>query len=268
MNKNIRFGIVLIITLFLIAVVILPSPGKPRLVASTNIEQAIHVANIARADGYLPGEFAVEGHVILGVEKKKNITTVYTVSSWGWYGFENRIFEAVSGASGAATVITFSQDGKGEYVLLEYKESQKTDRSGASIRKMFPSKYVNDARHADKFNDELERQWQNQAKKYLKSISREASLGTSYVEKELPTIDAEASNELLEIISRDARMNNFPYWLGTIERLEHGTRYVYETSQSKTNDGDDLMIYTKSEANGKVVAEYHYKIVGSKISLQ
>lgn len=234
----------------------------------TDIEKAIHGANLTRTEGYLEGELAVEGHVILGSEINENVTTVFTVSSWGWFAFENGIFTIVSGAFRVPAAITFTKNDSGEYTLQNYQKPLDGSGHGESLKKLFPSKYRSDANHRDKFNDELTTQQETQASEYLKSIGRTANINASHVEKVLPNIDVEASNKLLEIISDNAKMNNFPYWLGTQEYLEHETRYIYETSQNKTTDGYDLMIYTKKKGDGKIVEIYRYKIVGADVFLQ
>ncbi len=88
------------------------------------------------------------------------------------------------------------------------------------------------------------------------------------VEKTLPKFDSvDVSNKVSGILSKE-NMGNFPYWLGTSENIENGIRYVYETSQSKTSDGHDLMTYTKKTTDGKIVAVYRYQIVGTDVVLQ
>ena len=66
----------------------------------------------------------------------------------------------------------------------------------------------------------------------------------------------------------DSFLNNCPYWLGSKEYLENGTRVIYETSQSKSGDGYDLIIFKKSKSDGTTVEERKYKIVGSEPQLQ
>ena len=63
-------------------------------------------------------------------------------------------------------------------------------------------------------------------------------------------------------------INNCPYWLGTREKLENGVRVIYETSQSKSNDGYDLITFKETKVDGTVVEERSYKIVGSEPKLQ
>ena len=62
-------------------------------------------------------------------------------------------------------------------------------------------------------------------------------------------------------------LNDCPYWLGTREKVEEGVRYIYETAQSKTSDGYDLMIFQKKEEDGTVLEELKYKIAGNEPEL-
>lgn len=265
MSKKLIF-IGIVIVLIAIIVISFYQTNKPQIAQrATNIEQAVHMTNIAQIDNYGIGEVSVEGHVILGSDVKDVVTTVYAISSYSRFGFEDGIFTTFSGAFRIPTVITFSKNDKGEYILLKYQKPLDGSLNGESIRQMFPPQYLDNAIHADKFNDELVTQQNAQATEYLERINRVASVDSdSHGQgKKLPTIDVEASNELLN------KINNFPYWLGTIEQVENDERYVYETSQSKTDDGYDLMIYTKKRYDdGKIVEIYRYKIVGSKIFLQ
>ena len=237
--------------------------GNEQYLAPTTIEKAVHMANISQVQAYFEGEFATEGHVILGVETNENITTVYAISSYGWFGFENGIFTSISGGARIPAVIVFSQNDQGEYVLLDYQEPEDGRGNWESIKKMFTAKFLNGISNKDSYDDELSRQQEVQVTEYLRRIGRNAKINTGYVEKKLPDIDTEASNKLLEIMP-----DYFPYWLGTIERVENGARYIYETSQNKTNAGRDLIVYTKKKENGRAVIIYKYKIIGSEVFLQ
>src|SRR3989344_2256189 len=279
MNKKlILSGVILAGTLLPIVIVGFFSIRKSEFISTfiytpfaTDIEQAVHLANLAQNDDYANGEVAVEGHVILGSEAKEKITTVYVVSSWGWFGFENGIFTMGSGAFQIPTVIVFSQNDRGEYMVQEYREAMDGSLYGPSIEKMFPARYFKKVIDKNSYNDELHRQMEVQAAEYLKRIGRVARVSVPYVEKKILTdagIDVQASNTLFEIISNNAQMNDFPYWLGTVERIEDGTRYIYETSQDKSTDGHDLVIYIKKKENGTVVATYVYKVVGTEVLLQ
>lgn len=66
----------------------------------------------------------------------------------------------------------------------------------------------------------------------------------------------------------DSFLNHCPYWIGTKERVENGVRLIYETSQSKSTDGYDVITFKETKSDGTVVEERSYKIVGDEPELQ
>ena len=239
------------------------TPRTPSLnLVPATIEEAVHIVNIDKASSF-EGELAAEGHVILGVETNENVVTVYSLSNYGQFGFENGIFTLVGGAFRIPAMIIFSKNNQEEYVLQDYQEPESGSGNSQSIKKMFPEKFLDDITNTAKYDDEISRQLEVQAMEYLQRIGRNAKVSVDYVEKALITINTEASNKLLEIMP-----DFFPYWLGTIERLENGVRYVYETSQTKIDEGHDLVIYTKKKEDGSIVAVYEYEIIGSEVFLR
>lgn len=247
--------------------VIIADTAKPQSQNPKNIEEAVSLAIKAQGKGYSNGEAATEGHIILETEEKDEIVKVYTISSFAWFGFENGIFTGVSGSGAIPTVIIFSKNQSGEYLLIEYKEPMDGAGYLESIKKMFPKKLWDKVRNTNKY-PELARQQEEQARHYLESIGRNAKVSTVHVEKKLANINVAASNKLFsEFTKKDPELNRFPYWVGTKELLENGVRYVYETSQSKTSDGFDLISFKKTKEDGTWVRQYLYKIVGDEPQL-
>ncbi|TCO53965.1 M56 family metallopeptidase [Caldanaerobacter subterraneus] len=231
-----------------------------------NLDEAVSYAIKSRRLAYNEGEAATEGHIILDVEEKDGIIKVYTIASFGAFGFENGIFTKISGSGAIPTVITFSKNEKGVYSLLEYKEPMDGAFYIDSLKKMFPEKLYDKVISADKYYPELAKQQEAQAAEYLKNIGRTAKVSAAYVEKKLVNINVEASNKLFGG-TEFPFLNDYPWWIGTRERIENGIRYIYETSQSKTNDGYDLVIFRKTKEDGTIVKEYRYKIVDSEPQL-
>lgn len=229
-----------------------------------SIEKAVSQAIKDSGKSYLQGEALTEGHVILEVEEKDGTAIAYTVASVGWFGFENSIFTNISGSGAIPTVIKFSKNELGEYSLLEYKEPMDGAGYVESIKKMFPQRLWDSVLKPDRY-PELAQQKEDQAGQYLQSINRSAKVQAGYVEKELVKINVEASNTLFTLnTKRDSELNKFPYWIGTKEYVVNGERFIYETSQSKTTDGYDLITFRKTKEDEKVVVEYQYKIVGNE----
>ncbi|MDS1030040.1 DUF4825 domain-containing protein [Bacillota bacterium LX-D] len=74
-----------------------------------SIDEAVSITIKNRGENsYLDGEVATEGHLILDTEEKNGNIKVYTISSFGYFGFENGIFTKISGSGAIPTVITFS----------------------------------------------------------------------------------------------------------------------------------------------------------------
>ncbi|GAB6181351.1 hypothetical protein JCM14036_26700 [Desulfotomaculum defluvii] len=231
-----------------------------------NIDSAVSQAIIGQNKGYRAGEVATEGHIILDTEENNGRVKVYTIASFGWFEFENGVFTKTSGSGAIPTVITFVKNTKGEYSLLEYQEPEDGAYYTASIKKMFPLKLRTQVIAAQSAYSDLARQQEAQAAAYLKSIGRDAEVSEAHVEKKLADINVEASNKIFaELTKYDSFLNSCPYWLGTREHIEDGVRYIYETSQSKTKDGYDLIIFKKLKEDNTVVKEQKYKIVGIEV---
>lgn len=239
-------------------------------IISKDIEQAVSQAIVSKNQkDYKKGEVATEGHIILEVEEKDSVVKAYTLSSFGYFGFENGIFTKVSGSGTIPTVMTFSKDVNGEYSLIEYKEPIDGDECAASIKEMFPERLWDKVlSNSNASYSELEVSQEDQAKEYLKQIGRTAQVSAKYVERQLPDIDVSAENELFAYSGKkDSFLNNCPYWLGTQEKVENGVRLIYETSQSTSSDGYDVITFKETKADGTVIEKRSYKIVGSEPKL-
>jgi len=229
------------------------------------LEVAVSEAIKGQANAYGLGEVATEGHVILEREDKNGVIKVYTIASYGAFGFENGVFTKISGSGAIPTVMTFKKNENGVYSLLEYVEPTDGEGYVESIKELFPSRLHSQVLSTSQYNAGLAAQQEAQAAEYLKSIGRSARVSAAYVEKELPNINAEASNKLFaELTKINPLLNNYPYWLGTREGVENGIRYIYETSQSKTDDGYDLITFRKTTVDGTVVQEIQYKVLGNE----
>ena len=211
---------------------------------NTIIADAIMTTN---SDKYEKGECRTEGHVVLKTEEKDGILTVYSIVSYGEFGFENGIFTKISGSGAIPTVITFTI-GKGDsYTLKDYKEPLDGSAYDASIAEMFPADLLTQLHSTDSFNANLSTQQEEYASKYLTLIGREATVQESNVEKELPDMNTQVSNELMSLFSE------YPYWIGSTEKIEGGVRYVYQTDWQSGGNGDGTVTYTKSIYNGDPV---------------
>lgn len=238
---------------------------------SENIDQAVSQAIKNKGENaYLKGEVATEGHIILETEEKNNEVKVYTLSSFGYFGFENGIFTKISGSGAIPTVITFSKNTNTGYSLINYKEPIDGEDYAASIKEMFPERLWDKVlKYDNKDYSKLAESQETQAKEYLIKIGRAAQVSSQYVDKTLPSINVSAENKLFGYLGKnDWFLNDCPDWLGTKEKVENGVRLIYETVQSKSSDGYDLIMFKETKADGTVVEERIYKIVGSDPILQ
>lgn len=238
--------------------------AKPR-----TINEAVAYAIKEQGNSYRSGEVITEGYIILDTKEKDDRVIVYTIASVGIFGFENGIFTKVAGSGAIPTVITLVKDENSNYSIAEYKEPMDGAGHAESIKDMFPQDLW-DSVFKDTQNTytELEKQQEKQAKSYLKMIGRNAEVSAEHVKKDLIDIDVKASNKIFaEYTKYDVELNNFPFWIGTKELIQNGNRYIYETSQRKSEDGNDLVIFIKKGENDEVVFERIYKIIGSEVEL-
>ncbi len=237
---------------------------KPR-----EINEAIGMAIKEQGKFYLDGEAHTEAHIILDTVEKNGIVKVYTLASYGAFGFENGIFTKISGSGAIPTFMTFRKNQKSEYTLIKYQEPLDGSYYVKSIKKIFPKKLwgkVINIKQSDYL--ELVKQQEKQAKEYLKSIHRKAKVTEKYVEKKPVKIDVQASNKLFAVLTKyDTELNNFPDWIGTRELIQNGVRYIYETSQSKSKDGNDMVTFKKTDENGNIIKVFSYEIIGHEPKL-
>lgn len=228
------------------------------------LDNAVSLAIKGIGKSYYNGECLTEGHTVLEAEEKSGTVVAYTVASVGWFGFENGIFTKVSGSGAIPTVMTFSRNNRGEYSLICYKEPTDGMTSYDSKKKLFPMRLWDKVLNSDRYYPELARQQENQAGAYLANVGRTARISAAYVEKQLVEINVSASNKLFaELPLKDAFLNNCPHWRGTRERIVDGVRYIFETTQSKSADGYDLISFKKIKTDGSILEERKYKIEGS-----
>lgn len=206
---------------------------------------------------YYGGECKAEGHIVLGNEGKIDADTneevenyVYALVSYGEYGFENGIFTKVSGSGAIPTRFTFRIDNDGKYELVEYKEAEDGSRYTTSIREMFPDAIAERALHYTDFDSEklssLEEQY---AKEYLLGINRSDADIKQNVTKDLAKMNVEASNALLDLFY------DYPYWIGTEEKIEDDVRYVYEKQWEDKGNGDGIVTFKKYEYDTENVVD-------------
>lgn len=240
--------------------------SKSQLINNQAINKAISKTIILKeSPNYVKYETETEGHIILDTEERAGKVIAYTVSSFGTYGFENRKFVHESGCGAIPTVITFSINDKGEYSLIDYQTPVDGEDYYDSLKELFPEKLWDKVFSAEDYYPSLVKQKESQASRYLESIGRKAEISDEVTNKKLPEISSEASN-IIGVYEKIYKLGNYPYWLGTIEQIENGTRYIYEKSKNKSKDNIDILTYTKKKEDGTVVNKYQFEIIGNEVN--
>ncbi len=252
------------------------TPEDEATVQPLNLDGAISAALLETNSGhYADAEFWAEGHIILGNEAETDAETkrtikekVYAVTSYGGYSFMNGMFIKGSGTGAIPAVITVIPSEDGSYSVEEIKYPSDGSLYDQSLREMFPlSVYMDITSGLSAYYDKLTKQERDQAQAYLNSIGREAEIG-SYrdLNAVLPDMNTEASNSVLEL-QKDPQLANFPMYIGNIEKLEDGKRYIYTTDWDGNESGGELT-FTKTDEDGKVIQKTVIEAKGENITVK
>jgi len=231
------------------------------------LDEMVSHALLTENDGrYAVGECKAEGHIILGSEEKDNETYVYALTMYGEYGFEDDNFVKVSGSGVIPAVIIFSENEQGEKTN-EIKWPLDGSAYVKSIKELFPEEYHNRVLSIAKAdNEELKNQETLYAQKYLTKIGREATIG-EYGDFEHPLLTSmgvavQVSNKLVE-----KGYANYPHWVGKLEKIEDGIRYVYEMNYTK--DSNPIILEKYNYDTKEIVEKFRINSLnGAEISLK
>ena len=219
---------------------------------TNDLDEAVKLALLQKNQGrYFRGECSGEGHIILGQKEEFDITTVYALTMYGEYGFENGNFTKVSGSGIIPAVFTFTNSENG-FACTKMEEPEDGARYGDSIRRLFPPEYL-DRVLSPTNNDsqDLKSQERSYASGYLKKIGRNAEIGNYGDFEHILLNDVGVSVEVSNSIN-DKQYANYPYWIGNREALENGIRYVYEMSY---NEKEHEIVFMKYEYDTKKTVE-------------
>lgn len=228
--------------------------GPTSIFVSENNDLDKRVSDIllsGSGDKYLDGECSAEGHIILGAETEDNLKTVYALTMYGEYGFQDNNFVKVSG-SGVIPAVIKILESEGKVILTNIIWPKDGSEYEESIKEMFPEKYhkrvvsINDSdRNIIK---SMEEQY---AKDYLIQIGRNATIGKygdfEHVLLTQAGVDVKVSNKLLE-----KNYANYPFWIGNQEKVEDGVRYIYQMDYDKEQN---QIILSKSNYETKEIVE-------------
>lgn len=213
------------------------------------ISQTILAEN---ASHYSGEECTAEGHLILKQDVEPDTMTVYVLTMYGEYQFQNGNLVKNGGTGVIPVRMTFHYDGDGSWELTDYRNPEDGSRYVPSIQAMFPEELWEEAiSPSEEVQEELKKQEQKQAKAYLEQLGRKAEIGDYRDFDYVLLTDAGVSVESSNGIMADHELSRYPGWIGTIERLEDGLRYEYRV---EIDQAAGAVIFTRREMEtGNVV---------------
>lgn len=215
-------------------------------------------------------EVVGEGHIIMDTQEEDETITVYAKTMYGGYQFQDGNFVNNGGSGDIPAVIRISKEPDGTYVTLHYQYPADGGDYIDSVHALFPEAlWERCISRQDADYQELKIQEQVYAEAYLNKIGRTAVVGEfGDFEHTIPSdvgISAEVSNKLDmdKKLSSTEQLAYAPFWLGNIELLEDGIRYIYE----HTYDAEKREIhYNKiSYDSGEIVASTIYDSISGEM---
>jgi len=196
------------------------------------LDQAIRDAIFAENIGnYLPGECQGIGYKIIETIEEDDILSVYALTEYIEYGFQDGVLVNVSGTN-PKVLMRFQQMESGNYELLFYTRLDLfSDLSEEEIEQLLEP--LNKAGKSYVYTDEdlqnVRAQADEDAIAYLKSINRVADVGVREEHKGYLLTDFVSDTDLLMELMKDETYSLYPEWIGTQERIENNIRYIYQT---------------------------------------
>lgn len=224
-------------------------------VKNTSLDEAIITAILEQnAGAYYPGEFQGAGYLIFETFIEEKITSVYALTEYIEYGFQDNSFVNVSGAR-AKVLLNFETNQDKSYNLVDYIPLDVI--SGLSEERMIellqPLKETGkDYTYTDNELQELRAKVDTYAEEYLKSIGRQAIVRQRDPHQENSLLALGVKEEVYFTLTKDEKTNLYPDWNGNLERLENGVRFLYQTKYDKV---DKKITYTKTQYDTNDIVE-------------
>ncbi len=202
---------------------------------------------------YAGEECQAEGHRILDMEGQETETKVYALTMYGEYQFQDGNFVKGSGSGVIPAVLVFQKDEKGVYTLSSYEVPEDGSGYVESIERMFPQKLQKICLSpTEEMCAELESQERQYAARYLDALGRKAKIG-KYRDFEHPLLtECGVSVEVSNRVAERRELGYYPYWIGNVEKLEDGVRYIY---QMDFDAEEKRILLTKREYDSGKVTE-------------
>lgn len=194
----------------------------------TAIREAIFAENIGN---YLPGEYQGIGYKIIETFEDDGVLSVYALSEYVEYGFQDGVLVNVSGTN-PKVLMKFKQMENGNYDLIFYTRLDLfSNLSEGEIEQLLEplNKTGKSYVYTDEDLQEVRTQADEAAIAYLKSINRVADVGTKEEHNGNLLTDLVSNTDLLMVLLKDETYSLYPEWTGTQERIENNIRYIYQT---------------------------------------
>lgn len=241
-------------------------PLQPKARAAS-LDEAVSAAILEYSQSvYGENEASGEGHLILETQEKDDEVIVYALTMYGSYQFQDGNFVKNSGSGAIPAVITLEENPDGSLWWKWYQTPEDGSRYQDSIEALFPESVWEACSKPDSQQLKmLKQQEKSYAAAYLKTIGRQAEIG-EYRDFSHPLlteagVSVEVSNKLSGCgrDDPDSPAAYAPGWIGNIERLENGVRYVYACDYDAEQQE---IIYTKKEyAAGKIMEQVVFDAV-------
>lgn len=221
-------------------------------------DEKIHAAILSQNENrYMQEECCAEGHLVLEQQEKDGVMTLYLLTMYGEYQFQDGNFVKNAGTGVIPAVLTFKMNKAGDYVLHTFEEPDSGSGYLVSVQRLFPRDLWETCISPSQEQEEaLKKQQEYQAMLYLKEIGREAVVGEyadfSHTLLTDVGVSVEISNRVSEY-NKDV-LNGYPFWLGAVEVLENDTRYEYRMTFDREKN---QILFVKTDLDKNQTAERH-----------
>lgn len=217
------------------------------ILESDPLAEAIIAAIVEQNQGkYLPGECYGVGYKIIETFKEDDILSIYALTEYVEYRFEDNVFVNISGTN-PKVLMRFHQIGEKNYDLIFYTRLDifsdlPEEELEALVQPLIDA--GNDYIYTEQDLQEVRAQADEDALEYLKSINRIAEIGVRQEHNGQLLEELVSDESLLKELFKDDEICLYPNWTGTTERIENGERYIYQTA---FDEEKQQIIYTQVE---------------------
>lgn len=222
---------------------------------ANNIEDAITVAlKEYYKDKFYAGEYQSVAHITMDTSENGKDTTAYVYQEYSTYQFENKIFERSAGSK-CPIAISFTKDVYGNYIVSKIEEPEDGAKYKVSLQKIFPDNVITKITAIESDDTQkqmLKDQTITNVQNYLASIGRtDSKIALSYQEKTYPKLN-EKNSVVYELLYKT--YSEYPYYIGSIEKLENNKRYEYSTN-FESQGSKEILTYTKKDMSDEKIIE-------------